>query len=131
MGQRAAVAIAGLNVAAKTGSTSDLRDAWLAGHAGAIVTVVWVGLDDGGRLGLSGALAAGPLWQEFMTAAVPARRARALAMPRNVVQRYIDAETGLLVRSFNRRARPELFRKVALPPRDRFWRSDSPVPPVR
>jgi len=125
------VAIDGLDVAAKTGSTSGLRDAWLVGHAGSLVTVVWVGLDDGGRLGLTGSKGAGPIWRAFMAEAVEARPARAMARPGGVVEETIDPSTGLLVRSFNPRARRELFRRATLPPRDRFWRSDRPVAVVR
>jgi membrane carboxypeptidase/penicillin-binding protein len=125
------VAIDGLDVAAKTGSTSGLRDAWLVGHAESLVTVAWVGLDDGGRLGLTGSKGAGPLWRDFMAEAVPARPARTIPMPPGVVKRHIDPRTGLLVRSFNPRARAELFRRAALPPRARFWRKDSPAPVVR
>jgi penicillin-binding protein 1B len=125
------VAIAGLDVAAKTGSTSGLRDAWLVGHAGSLVTVAWVGLDDGARLGLTGSKGAGPLWRDFMAEAVPARAARTMTTPAGLVERYIDPRTGLLVRSFNPRASRELFRKSALPPRDRFYRKDSALPVVR
>ena len=39
--------------------------------------------------------------------------------------------TGLLVRPGRRSARPEVFRREALPPRRRFWRTDEPVPVVR
>ena len=42
-----------------------------------------------------------------------------------MVDRYIDAETGLLVRGFNPRARREVFREDVLPPRDRFWRENA------
>jgi membrane carboxypeptidase/penicillin-binding protein len=121
-------AIDDVDVAAKTGTT---RDAWFAGHAESLVTVVWIGLDGGGELGLSGASAAGPLWKRFMSAAVPARPKRPLPRPREIVERTIDTRTGLLVRSFGPRARSEIFRKSALPPRNRFWRADSEVPVVR
>jgi penicillin-binding protein 1B len=125
------VAIDGVDVAAKTGSTSGLRDAWLVGHAGSLVTVAWVGLDDGGRLGLTGSRGAAPLWRDFMAAAVFARPPRTVAAPRAIVERWVDPRTGLLVRSFNSQARREVFRRSALPPRDRFWRTDSPAPVVR
>ncbi len=35
--------IAGRDVAGKTGTTSDYRDAWFAGYSGGIATVVWMG----------------------------------------------------------------------------------------
>jgi len=123
--------IDGLDVAAKTGSTSELRDAWFAGHAGSLVTVVWVGLDDGSRLGLAGSAAAGPIWQEFMADAVRARPPAKLSVPRNIVERPINPDTGLLVRERNRRSKKELFHRGALPRRDRFWRIDRAVPIVR
>lgn len=61
----------GLEAYGKTGTSSESRDAWLAGGAGSVVAVVWVGLDDGEPLGLSGATAAAPIWRDFMTQAAP------------------------------------------------------------
>jgi len=121
----------GADAAAKTGSSSDLRDAWFAGYAGSVVTVVWVGLDDGTPLGLTGSVAAGPIWRAFMQTAVPARPTHRVEMPRRVVRRYVDSRTGLLVRESNRRARSEVFHKKALPRRDRFWRVDPSAPVLR
>jgi len=43
-GRRAAVS--GLRVGGKTGTTNDFRDAWFAGFAGDLVTVVWAGNDN-------------------------------------------------------------------------------------
>ncbi|HXT20095.1 MAG TPA: transglycosylase domain-containing protein [Thermoanaerobaculia bacterium] len=131
LGTARAAAIPGLVVAAKTGTTSEQRDAWLAGHAGGLVTVVWVGRDDGRPLGLTGSEAAAPLWRDFMRRAVPLRPPHRLERPPRVVDRYVDAETGLLVRGFNPRAMREVFREDVLPPRDRFWRIDDDVPVVR
>lgn len=129
-GTAAAADLPGVDTAAKTGSSSDLRDAWLAGHAGSLVTVVWVGLDDGGRLGLPGAVAAGPIWREFMERAVPARPAHRVERPREVVQRWVEPSTGLLVRDERPGARLELYRDRHLPPRRRWWRADRPPPAV-
>jgi membrane carboxypeptidase/penicillin-binding protein len=123
-------AIAGFDVAAKTGSSSDLRDGWFAGHAGRFVTVVWVGLDEG-RLGLTGSVAAGPPWHRFMAQAVPQYSAPEHRPPAGVFDAWIDSRTGLLVRERNRHAHLEWFRRGAQPRRDRFWRLDDPVPVVR
>ncbi len=122
--------IPGLDIAAKTGSSSDLRDAWFAGQAGSVVTVVWVGLDDGARLGLTGAQAAGPLWREFMAAAAPARPRYQVARPGNVVEQWVQPGTGLLVRAGREGARPELYREGTLPARRRWWRIDTPMPVI-
>ena len=123
-------AIAGLDVAAKTGSSSGLRDAWFAGQAGSVVAVVWVGLDDGGRLGLTGAAAAGPLWRELMAGAVPARPPYAVERPDNLVERWVQEKTGLLVRPGREGARPELYREGDLARRKRWWRPDAPMPVI-
>ena len=123
-------AIAGLDVAAKTGSSSGLRDAWFAGHAGSVVAVVWVGLDDGGRLGLTGAAAAGPLWRELMAAAVPARPPYAVERPASVVERWVEERSGLLVRPGRAGARPELYRQGELARHKRWWRPDAPMPVI-
>ena len=74
---------------------------------------------------------AGPLWRDFMEDAVPARPARSLTVPEAIVEKYVDPRTGLLVRSTHSRALRELFHRYELPPRDRFWRTDRSLPPVR
>ena len=130
-GTARAAAVEGFEVAAKTGTTSERRDAWLAGHAGSVVTAVWVGRDDAKPLGLTGTRAAAPLWQRFMERAVKARPPRPVPRPDGIESLWVDAETGLLVRQTNKHARRELFRRGAKPRRDRFWRSDAPAPVIR
>lgn len=130
-GTASIAALDGIEVAAKTGTSSDGRDGWMAGHAGGVVTVVWVGRDGEGPGRLLGGASAGPIWREFMQRAVGARPARTIPRPPSVVERHIDADSGLLVRPFNPRARRELFRKSELPRRDRFWREETPPPAIR
>jgi penicillin-binding protein 1B len=123
-------ALRGSDVAAKTGSSSLLRDAWFAGHAGSVVAVVWVGLDGGGRVGLTGAQAAAPLWRAFMTGAVPARAPYDVERPRDIEERWVETGTGLLVAPGRAGARPELYRRGTLPDHRRWWRVDRPLPPI-
>jgi membrane peptidoglycan carboxypeptidase len=125
------VAIEGLELAAKTGTSSKSRDAWLAGYGGGLVVVVWVGRDDGESLGLSGSKAAAPIWREMMRRAVPALPPRSRLRPEEIVEKWIHSETGLVVSRGNRHASREIFNRSALPPRDRFWRRDRPIPVVR
>ncbi len=123
-------ALEGVEVAAKTGTSSELRDAWFAGQAGSVVTVVWVGLDDSGKLGLTGATAAGPMWHDFMAQAVPLRADSMLSRPKDVVEMWVQERTGLLVREGRPGARAELYRKGTLPPRKRWWKIDTPMQPL-
>lgn len=55
-----------LGLAGKTGTTDGFRDSWFAGYSGNYVTVVWIGRDDNGKTGLSGASGAMLLWADIM-----------------------------------------------------------------
>src|SRR5207249_1652601 len=54
--------------AGKTGTTSDLKDAWFMGFTPLHSAVVWVGYDQPTSTGLTGALAAVPIWTNYMKA---------------------------------------------------------------
>jgi len=63
-------AIPGRDVAGKTGTTSDYRDAWFCGFTGDLATVVWMGRDDNTPMGrVTGGSAPAELWREVMQAA--------------------------------------------------------------
>jgi penicillin-binding protein 1A len=73
-------AIRGYDLAGKTGTTSDFKDAWFCGFSGGITTVVWVGKDDNTSMaGVTGGAAPTTLWRTYMAAALP--RVRAGAIP--------------------------------------------------
>jgi membrane carboxypeptidase/penicillin-binding protein len=58
--------------AGKTGTTNDYNDAWFVGYTPDLLTLVWVGFDQGEKLNLTGASAALPIWVDFMKEAVEA-----------------------------------------------------------
>tara|TARA_R110002012_G_scaffold317487_1_gene533969 strand:- start:31109 stop:33094 length:1986 start_codon:yes stop_codon:yes gene_type:complete len=65
-------AISGHDIAGKTGTTSDYRDAWFVGYTGGFVTAVWVGKDDNSPMrGVTGGAAPAAIWKSFMSAALP------------------------------------------------------------
>ena len=80
--------------AGKTGTTNDGRDAWFAGFTPDLVTVVWVGFDDGEPLGLTGGEAALPIWTTFMLGATAAAPPVAFVPPTGVALVRIDPYTG-------------------------------------
>lgn len=127
-GTARAAAVPGVRVAAKTGTSSGGRDAWLAGHAGGVVAVVWVGRDDDGRLGMSGGTAAAPIWREFAAVASRARPAREVPRPDAVVEAFVDPATGLRVKASRRGAEPFLFRRGEMPRAKRPILRDPPEP---
>jgi len=52
------------------GKTGTSHDAWFAGYTSNLICIVWVGNDDYTDVKLAGALAAAPIWAEFMKRAV-------------------------------------------------------------
>lgn len=86
-------------VAGKTGTTDEARDAWFVGFSPDLVAGVWVGFDDNKRVGLTGGVAAVPIWTEFMQCASQFREALPFIAPPNVVLAKIDSESGLIANS--------------------------------
>ncbi len=65
-------AIPGYDLAGKTGTTSDFRDAWFVGYTGGFVAAVWVGKDDDAPMRhVTGGSAPADLWRQFMAASLP------------------------------------------------------------
>jgi penicillin-binding protein 1A len=64
-------AVPGYDMAGKTGTTSDYKDAWFCGFTGGLTTVVWMGRDDASPMrGVTGGGAPAAYWRDFMRAAV-------------------------------------------------------------
>ena len=61
----------GHDLAGKTGTTTDYKDAWFCGYTGGITTVGWTGRDDARPMvKIVGASAPSEIWRSYMTAAV-------------------------------------------------------------
>ena len=84
------------DVAGKTGTTNDYRDAWFVGYTADMVTTVWVGFDRGAPLRLSSSEAAIPVWGAYM-GEIPHEAANPKP-PQGVTFRDIDPESGMLWR---------------------------------
>lgn len=64
--------VSGFDVAGKTGTTSDYRDAWFVGYTGGFVTAVWVGRDDNTSMRrVTGGSAPASIWRDYMAAVLP------------------------------------------------------------
>lgn len=71
-GTGTSAAIAGRDLAGKTGTTSDYKDAWFVGYTGGFVAAVWVGKDDATPMrGVTGGGSPAAIWKDFMSAALP------------------------------------------------------------
>jgi penicillin-binding protein 1B len=80
--------------AGKTGTTDGLRDSWFVGYTPDLVVGVWVGIDDGTPLGLTGAQAALPIWGPIMQAAIRQASPGRFTPPPGVVLTEVDRATG-------------------------------------
>lgn len=71
-GEKNNLVISGRNVAAKTGTTNNFKDAWTVGYTPSIITGVWVGNNNNSEMnkGADGSVVAAPIWNEFMRRAL-------------------------------------------------------------
>lgn len=71
-GYSSSLYFAGRDVAAKTGTTQENRDAWVVGYSPSLVSGVWTGNNKNESMTKEGAgiSASGPMWHEFMAKAL-------------------------------------------------------------
>ncbi len=84
--------------AGKTGTSNEERDAWFAGYLNGYLAVVWVGRDDNGQIGLTGAQAALPIWGEIMKKINLGRPSKELSRMSGLTRRHICIDSGGLAR---------------------------------
>lgn len=71
-GRNSVLSIPGFDVAAKTGTTQEFRDAWTIGYSKDLVAGVWAGNNNNDPMKKgSGIGAAAPIWNRFMKDALP------------------------------------------------------------
>ncbi len=116
---RGALKLGRIDLAGKTGTTNDQRDAWFSGFNSEIVATAWVGFDKVQPLGNreTGGNAALPMWVDFMRAALSDMPQRALKQPDGMVTVRIDPLTGLLANSNTKNAIFETFLVDKVPER--------------
>jgi penicillin-binding protein 1C len=69
-GAHSVLFIPGKDVAVKTGTTNNNKDAWTIGYTPSIVAGVWAGNNDNKPMKKGGAAVAGPIWNKFMNEAL-------------------------------------------------------------
>jgi len=104
-------------VAAKTGTTNDWRDGWTLGYTPQLAAGVWVGNTDNTPMNeLSGVFTAGPIWNEFMTAAHEDLPVQTFSPPPGVVQLEVCSDTGMAGDPNCPNRHLEYFKADQLPP---------------
>ncbi|MBV2089871.1 MAG: penicillin-binding protein 1A [Candidatus Thiodiazotropha sp. (ex Ctena orbiculata)] len=93
---RKARAIGRKDIAGKTGTTNDQKDAWFNGFNHYLVTTTWIGFDDVSPLGRGevGGRAALPAWIDFMQVALNGIKEKSPDMPPGMLTMRIDSESG-------------------------------------
>jgi penicillin-binding protein 1A len=106
------------DLAGKTGTTNDGRDAWFCGFNTSLVGAAWVGFDQERPLGRGeqGSRTALPIWIYFMAEALQGTAEQRRAPPPGLVTMRISAETGLAARPDDANAMFETFIEGHLPP---------------
>jgi len=98
---RRARALGRSDLAGKTGTTNEQRDAWFSGFNLDVVATSWVGFDQLAPLGRreTGGRAALPMWIDFMRVALDGRPERILKQPEGIVSVRIDPRSGRVARA--------------------------------
>ncbi|MAA74665.1 MAG: peptidase [Salinisphaeraceae bacterium] len=119
---RKALSLNRKDIAGKTGTTNDQRDAWFTGYNFDLVASVWLGFDRMEPLGRreNGPSAALPIWIDFMRSALDGVKQKSLPRPRGLVDVEIDPKTGLLATGRREEAILETFRVDNIPAAPEF-----------
>ena len=120
------------DIAGKTGTTNQSKDAWFSGFSRRLVTTSWIGFDDPGRnlgktiansnlgkkqiAGLeAGAKSAQPAWINFMEVALKYYPEESFDQPVDIVSVRIDKSTGKLTNNTDKTSYFEYFQLGTAP----------------
>lgn len=114
---RRAKALKRTDLAGKTGTTNDQKDAWFSGFNRDMVATAWIGFDQPKTLGRNefGSTAALPIWIDFMKVALADKPENGPTPPDGIVSVRIDPKSGLLAYPGQDNAMFEVFRKQNAP----------------
>jgi len=106
------------DIAGKTGTTNDVKDAWFSGYNNQYVASAWVGFrDHSKKLGKKefGGRASLPIWQKFMEKALAGSKQMSLPRPDGIVDVKIDLANGKLASANSKSSDFEVFRVEKAP----------------
>ncbi|MBI3546264.1 MAG: penicillin-binding protein 1A [Gammaproteobacteria bacterium] len=117
---KAALVLNRKDLAGKTGTTNEYRDAWFSGFNSDLATTAWIGFDQPTSLGRgeTGGRAALPIWIDYMRVALQGVPEKPLAPPANVVTQTVNSETGKPTDASDPQAMQEYFIQGTEKPHD-------------
>lgn len=102
--------------AAKTGTTTDLRDNWIVGYTPNLVVGVWVGnADNSAMIESTGVTGAAPIWNHFMRDVLLGQPKLEFDIPEGVIQAEVCHISGLLPTPACPQTRMEWFIEGTVP----------------
>ncbi len=105
------------DIAGKTGTTNEQRDAWFNGFSPALTAITWLGFDSPKPLGKgeTGSRAALPMWIYYMKKALKGFPEEKSQVPKGIETLYINQASGFLTSASDPEAVQELFREGFVP----------------
>ena len=115
---RRAMALGRADIAGKTGTTNESKDAWFSGYNADYVTTVWTGYDQPESLGHRefGGTVALPIWMSYMGAALKDKPLHTQPEPEGILSLRIDPVSGRAASPSTPNAYFELFKSEDTPP---------------
>ena len=115
---RRALALGRTDLAGKTGTTNESKDAWFSGYNADYITTVWTGYDQPESLGRReyGGTVALPIWMSYMGGALKDKPAHTQAEPEGILSLRIDPISGRAASPSTPNAYFELFKSEDTPP---------------
>ncbi|MDF2642513.1 MAG: penicillin-binding protein, partial [Pseudomonas sp.] len=115
---RRALAMNRPDIAGKTGTTNESKDAWFSGYNADYVTTVWTGFDQPESLGRHefGGTVALPIWMDYMGAALKDKPPHTQPEPDGILSLRVDPVSGRAATPSTPNAFFELFKSEDTPP---------------
>ena len=115
---RRALALGRPDIAGKTGTTNESKDAWFSGYNADYVTTVWTGFDQPESLGRKefGGTVALPIWMNYMGAALKGKPPHTQSEPEGILSLRVDPISGRAASPGTPGAYFELFKVEDTPP---------------
>ena len=104
-------------VAAKTGTTTDFRDAWTMGFTPSLAVGVWVGNDNNKPMssGADGVVVAAPIFHQFMTTAMAGKPVDQFVAPAGIQTVTVEKWSNKLPTAFSKQTTTDIFASWQVP----------------
>ena len=104
-------------VAAKTGTTSDFRDAWTMGFTPSLAIGVWVGNNDNHQMssGADGVVVAAPIFHQFMAAGMLGKPVEQFNAPKEIQTVTVEKWSNKLPTEYSKETTTDIFASWQVP----------------